>query len=376
MDTLSSSTLAELRERVCAAHRERRSLRLRGAGTKDFYGEAIEGELLDLRPYRGILDYEPSELVITARCGTPLSEIETALNDRGQFLAFEPPAFDGDPTIGGVIATGLSGPRRLYAGAARDFVLGVTLLDAHGEILRFGGQVMKNVAGFDVSRLLCGSLGILGVLTEVSLKVLPRPRAEETLRFEMSARQAVEAFNRWSGQPLPLSGAAWCNGVTWIRLSGAASAVRAAHERLGGERADSTSATQWWNTLRHHTHPIFDHLTVWRLSVPDTTPPLDLPGDPLIDWGGALRWYADDAATAARHAHDDDASARPTEHRGPSIRDIASAAGGTALCWHGHAPSSGRFHPLQPAAATLHRRLKAHFDPHSIFNPGRMIAGL
>ena len=225
MDTSSHAILSELRERVNAAHHAHRPLRLRGAGTKNFYGEdgssAPEAELLDLRPYRGIVDYEPSELVITARCGTPLSEIEVVLADRCQFLAFEPPAFGGDPTIGGVIAAGLSGPRRMYAGAARDFVLGATLLDARGEVLRFGGQVMKNVAGFDVSRLLCGALGILGVITEVSLKILPQPRAEETVRFKMSAREAIESFNRWSGKPLPLSGAAWCAGVAWVRLSGA-----------------------------------------------------------------------------------------------------------------------------------------------------------
>ena len=417
MDT-SSNALSELRERVIAAHRERRPLRLRGAGTKDFYGEILPGdtgagethsgeilgggtlpgktlpgetlrgatreaempntELLDLRPYRGIVDYEPSELVITARCGTPLSEIESALNDGGQFLAFEPPAFKGDPTIGGVIAAGLAGPRRMYAGAARDFVLGVTLLEARGEILRFGGQVMKNVAGFDVSRLLCGSLGILGVLTEVSLKVLPQPRAEETLRFEMPARQAVEAFNRWSGRPLPLSGAAWCDGVAWLRLSGAASAVRAAHERLGGERVDSTAALQWWNALRHHTHPIFENSTVWRLSVPDTTPPLDLPSNPLIDWGGALRWYAigDDPDTNAHNPDNRGTSTRAAEQRPSSTREAATAAGGTALCWRGQAPAGGRFHPLQPTSATLNRRLKAQFDPHGIFNPGRLIAGL
>ena len=378
----AQSTLNELRERVMAAHQQRHPLRLRGAGTKDFYGENAFGDrsadapqtprgnapasaatlqapgavpVLDLRPYRGIVDYEPSELVITARCGTPLSEIEAVLADRGQFLAFEPPAFGGDPTIGGVIAAGLSGPRRMYAGAARDFVLGATLLDAHGDILRFGGQVMKNVAGFDVSRLLCGSLGILGVITEVSLKVLPRPRAEETLRFEMPARQAVEAFNRWSGQPLPLSGAAWWDGVAWVRLSGAASAVRAAQERLGGERVDPTATTQWWNALRHCTHPIFESNTLWRLSVPDTAPPLALPNQPLIDWGGALRWY----------------TAAPSD-----IRSIASAAGGTAMCWRGVPPASGHFHPLQPTIATLTRRLKDRFDPHGIFNPGRMIAGL
>jgi glycolate oxidase FAD binding subunit len=356
------AVLNELRERVVAAHQEREPLRLRGSGTKDFYAEdpgaATAAGVLDLRPYSGIVDYEPSELVITARCGTPLSEIETALANRGQFLAFEPPAFGGDPTIGGVIAAGLSGPRRVYAGAARDFVLGATLLDARGDILRFGGRVMKNVAGFDVSRLLCGSLGILGVLTEVSLKVLPRPRAEETLRFEMPAREAVEAFNRWSGQPLPLSGAAWWDGVAWIRLSGASSAVRAAHERLGGEQVDPTAATQWWTTLRHCQHPVFQCRTLWRLSLPDTTPPLALPGDPLIDWGGALRWYAYDTSG------------------GDEPRKAASAAGGTAMCWSGPAPSSGRFHPLQPTVAMLTRRLKDRFDPHGIFNPDRMIAGL
>ena len=394
--------LAELRERVTTAHREHRPLRLRGSGTKDFYGEdthrddaqpgqglggnasdngasgreprgdLLEPELLHLRPYRGIVDYEPSELVITARCGTPLSEIEAALADRGQFLAFEPPAFGGDPTLGGIIAAGLSGPRRMYAGAARDFVLGATLLDARGEVLRFGGQVMKNVAGFDVSRLLCGSLGILGVITDVSLKVLPRPRAEETLKFEMRAKDAVEAFNRWSGLPLPLSGAAWSAGVAWIRLSGAAAAVRAAHERLGGERVDPTSASQWWNDLRHCTHPIFESSTLWRLSVPDTTPPLELPGEPLIDWGGALRWYAGDM----RNPGDGPALAPTSAGKQPDAREAASAAGGTALCWHGIPPPGGRFHPLHPAVAALHRRLKERFDPHGIFNPGRMIAGL
>jgi|SRR5581483_9441355 len=376
-------TLAELRERVIAAHRERHPLRLRGSGTKDFYGEDSASTTfapqrdsassmtttLDLRPYRGIVDYEPSELVITARCGTPLSEIESALADRGQFLAFEPPAFGGDPTIGGVIAAGLSGPRRMYAGAVRDFVLGTTLLDAQGELLRFGGQVMKNVAGFDVSRLLCGSLGILGIIAEVSLKVLPRPRAEETLGFEMTAKQAIEAFNRWSGQPLPLSGASWSAGVAWLRLSGATAAVRAARERLGGERMDPDTSIQWWNTLRHCTHPIFNSTRLWRVSVPDTTPPLELAGEPLIDWGGALRWYADEARTPS--------GAQPTSGADiPHVRTVASAVRGTAMYWKGAAPTGARFHPLQPTVAALHRRLKERFDPHGIFNPNRLVPGL
>jgi glycolate oxidase FAD binding subunit len=350
------AALREVRERVTAAHHARKPLRLVGAGTKDFYGERLEGEPLDLRTYRGIVDYEPSELVLTARCGTPLSEIEQALAERGQFLAFEPPALGGDPTIGGVIAAGLSGPRRMYVGAARDFVLGATLLGADGELLRFGGQVMKNVAGFDVSRLLCGSMGVLGVITEVSVKVLPRPRAEETLRFSMSARDAVEAFNRWAGQPLPISGASWFEGTAWLRLSGAAPAVRAACERLGGEHVDTTSAQEWWNALRHCRHSFFNSGTVWRLSLPSTVAPLDLPGELLIDWGGALRWYGGDLRDA-------------------NVRAAAVAAGGTALCWRGPAPN-GRFHPLEPTVAAIHRRLKQRFDGHGIFNPGRLLADL
>jgi glycolate oxidase FAD binding subunit len=389
MNASSDATLSDLRERVTAAHRERKPLRLRGGGTKDFYGESIDGnlvagdliagDLVDLRAYRGFVDYEPSELVVTARCGTRLAEIEAALAERGQFLAFEPPAFGGDSTIGGVIAAGLSGPRRMYAGAARDFVLGATLLDARGDLLRFGGQVMKNVAGFDVSRLLCGSLGILGIITEVSLKVLPRPRAEETLRFELSQQAAIEAFNRWSGQPLPISGAAWSAGTAYLRLSGAASAVRAAHERLGGERLETTFATQWWNSLRHCNHAIFNNSSLWRLSLPDTTPPLHLAGDVLIDWGGALRWYGDDsgdADTQTRNSVAHESAVRRTNGQNKEARNIASAAGGTAIRWRGPAPPTGRLHPLQPAVATLHRRLKDRFDPHGIFNPGRLVPGI
>src|SRR6516225_6921253 len=287
MADIDESVLQEWRERLASARRDRTTLRLRGSGTKDFYAEGLEGEVLDLRGWRGIVDYEPSELVITVRCGTPLSEVEAALAARDQFLAFEPPAFSADPTIGGVIAAGLSGPRRMFAGAARDFVLGTRLLTAQGELLRFGGQVMKNVAGFDVSRLLCGSLGILGILTEISLKVLPRPRVEETLRLELPAVDAVAAFNRWAALPLPLSGAAWSQGSAWVRLSGAPAAVRAAREQIGGELVAAARATAFWDALRHCQHPVFAAAGLWRLSLPSATPPLALPGEPLIDWGGA-----------------------------------------------------------------------------------------
>jgi len=356
MGEADASVLEEWRGRVTTAARAGLPLRLRGAGTKDFYGEQLTGELLELARWRGIVDYEPSELVITARSGTPLSEIEAALATHGQFLAFEPPAFGGDPTIGGVIAAGLSGPRRLFAGAARDFVLGTRLLTADGQVLRFGGQVMKNVAGFDVSRLLCGSLGILGVITEVSLKVLPRPRLEETLRLELSAHDAVAGFNRWAALPLPLSGAAWSQGSAWVRLSGAPAAVRAAQQQIGGELITAPLAEGFWSALRHCQLPLFAAAGIWRLSLPPATPPLGLPSEPLIDWGGALRWYADVPAEIA-------------------VREVAQAALGTALRWRGPADGS-RFHPLPRGLASLHRRLKERFDPTGIFNRGRLIAGL
>jgi glycolate oxidase FAD binding subunit len=348
--------LLKLRERVLLASNQRTPLRLHGARTKDFYGESISGEPLDVGDYRGIIDYEPSELVITARCGTRLTEIEAALAERGQFLGFEPPRPAGDPTLGGVIATGLSGPRRMQAGAARDFVLGVHLMAADGEVLRFGGQVMKNVAGFDVSRLLCGSLGIFGILTQLSIKVLPKPRAEETMRLEMTAHQAVEAFNRWGGQPLPISAAAWHEGAAWIRLSGAEPAVRAAQAVIGGDRVFESLARKWWDALRHYNHPVFSNESVWRVSVPSTAPPLRLPFEPLIDWGGALRWYSGDTSDF-------------------DVRGLALAVGGTALRWSGPGAES-RFHPLPRAILEIHRRLKRSFDPHGIFNPGRLLADL
>lgn len=354
--THAATVVDEWRERIAAAQRARRPLRLRGTGSKDFYGEALEGEPLELSAWSGIVHYEPSELVLTARCGTPLNEIETLLAAHGQFLAFEPPAFGGAASIGGVIAAGLSGPRRAFAGAARDFVLGTRLMTAQGEHLRFGGEVMKNVAGFDVSRLLCGSLGILGIITEVSLKVLPRPRAEETLRLELPAEAALERFNRWGATPLPLSGAAWWQGCAWVRLSGAAPAVQAACAQLGGERLDAAEAQAFWNALRHCQLPPFRGKTLWRVSLPSTAALLPIPGEPLIDWGGALRWHADPPPQV-------------------TVRELAQAGGGSALLWHGNLAGT-RFQPLAPPVRALHERLKAQFDPQGIFNPGRLLPGL
>jgi len=347
--------LAELRDRILAAHAAKTPLRLRGSGTKDFYGEEFVGEIVDTRALAGVVDYEPSELVITARCGTTLAEIERTIAQHGQFLAFEPPAFGGDPTIGGVIAAGLSGPRRASAGAARDFVLGASLLDGRGQLLHFGGQVMKNVAGFDVSRLLCGSLGILGLITQVSIKVLPKPRAEITLRFECDGATALDRFNAWRAQPLPISATSWHAGTASVRLSGSPSAVRAAREALGGETLEESRADAWWSSLRDQTLPCFrdSALRLWRLSLPATTP-LDAAGADLIEWSGALRWLHSDLP-------------------GSEIRAMAEKAGGTAMLWRTER-NGPMFHPLAPANLELHRRLKNEFDPHAIFNRGRLLA--
>ena len=213
---------------------ERKPLRLKGGGSKDFYGGPLAGEVLDTRSYSGIVSYEPTELVVTARCGTSLEELESALAERRQFLACEPPCF-GTATVGGAVAAGLSGPRRAAVGSLRDFVLGVKIMDGEGRVLRFGGEVMKNVAGFDVSRAIAGSLGTLGLILEVSLKVLPLPVGDATLRFELPQDKALEAMNRWAGQPLPLVATCWQDGMLTLRLSGAQAAVASAVARLGGE---------------------------------------------------------------------------------------------------------------------------------------------
>lgn len=341
-----------LRERIRDAAARGAPLRLRGGGSKDFYGGAPRGEILDTREHAGIVEYEPTELVITARGGTPLAELEGVLAGRGQMLAFEPPHFGAGATLGGCVAAGLSGPRRAQAGAVRDFVLGARLLDGRGEVLAFGGKVMKNVAGYDVSRLLAGSLGTLGLILEVSLKVLPRPPAEATLRLELPQDKAIEQLNRWGGQPLPVSASAWRAGELFVRLSGAEAAVNAAAQRIGGEPVAGAEA--FWRAIREQTDPAFaGEAPLWRLSVPSSAAPLELPGEPLIEWGGALRWLRTGADSAA-------------------VRAAATAAGGHATLFRGGDKAAGVFAPLAPALARLHRELKTAFDPAGIFNPGRL----
>jgi len=354
--------LAQFAERVKVAAARKSPLVIRAGGTKDFYGNAARGELLDPRPYTGIVDYEPTELVVTVRAGTPLDELEAALDARGQMLPFEPPHFGAGATVGGCIAAGLAGPRRASFGATyggvRDFVLGAKLIDGRGHVLSFGGTVMKNVAGYDVSRAIAGSLGILGLISELSLKVLPQPVCESTLRLELDQASALDHVNDWNGQPLPISATAWHAGELRVRLSGADAAVRAAVVRLGGEELDVEQAASFWRGVREHTHGFFAvNAPLWRLSVPASAQPLRLEGEQFIEWSGALRWLRSTAPAA-------------------TIRERVTAEGGHATLFRGGDRSAGAFTPLAAPLLAINKRLKAEFDPAGIFNPGRMYENL
>lgn len=346
--------LQALQEKIKDAAHRGVAQRLRGGGTKDFYGNEPRGALFDTRAYAGIVSYEPTELVVTARCGTPLSELEKILEDNGQCLPFEPPHFGDGATLGGCVAAGLSGPRRASSGAVRDFVLGTKIVDGRGRLLTFGGQVMKNVAGYDVSRLLAGSLGTLGIIVEASLKVLPRAPSELTLRLEMPQERAIDMLNRWAGQPMPISGTAWHDGELSVRISGATSALRAAAEKIGGEATAAGQADAFWVAIREHRHGFFaGPEPLWRIAVPSATPPLELPGAQMIEWGGGLRWLRSEA--------------------GPrTVRDVAQRAKGHATMFRAADRSTGAFTPLEPSVMRLHRELKAAFDPAGILNPGRL----
>ena len=368
------TALQQVVERVRAAAADATPLRIRGGGTKDFYGEPPqdkEGEGLDMRALAGITSYEPSELVVTVRAGTPLAELEAALAEKGQCLPFEPPCFGSNGTVGGMVAAGLSGPARASVGAVRDYVLGATLVNGRAEVLSFGGQVMKNVAGYDVSRVLAGSLGTLGVIAEVSLKVLPVPPAEATLAFACSQADALRLLNEWGGRPLPLNASCWLEqegaGALHLRLRGAVAAVEAACAHLGGERRDYACAAACWQSLRNQQLPWFsmDEGTnaLWRLSVPQTAPVLALDGAvPLVEWHGGQRWYKapPDLAQAAR------------------IREVAHAVGGHATLFRLPGEHAGgqvpRFDAMSAPVERIHRALMREFDPHGLFNRGRLLA--
>ncbi|WHZ11538.1 MAG: Glycolate dehydrogenase, FAD-binding subunit GlcE [Burkholderiaceae bacterium] len=357
--------LLRLVDQVRTASEAGTALEIRGGSTKRFYGSTPHGEPLDTCALAGISSYEPTELVVTARAGTLLAELEATLATHGQWLAFEPPRFESGSTIGGAVAAGLSGPSRAGVGALRDFVLGVTLLNGRGEVLTFGGQVMKNVAGYDVARLMAGSLGVLAVICEVSLKVLPLPPARTTLALDVDEGQALNRLAGWASKPLPINASAWHAGRLYLRLAGAAAAVRAARAAIGGEELAPDTAHEGWSAVRDHRHPFFvldpadlgRGECLWRLSVPSTAPALGLAGESFIEWGGAQRWLRTAAAAS-------------------QVRAAAARVGGHAVLLRGADKSQGVFAPLPEPLMRIHRGLKRSFDPAGIFNPGRMYPGL
>ena len=373
------AALSALVDQVQAARAAGQPLDIHGGGSKSFYGEVPQGQPLDVRGLAGICSYEPSELVVTARAGTPLAELEAALAEKGQCLAFEPPRFGDGGTVGGMVAAGLSGPARASAGGVRDYVLGVQLINGRGEHLTFGGQVMKNVAGYDVTRLMVGSLGCLGALTEVSIKVLPVAPAQATLVFEVDQARALTQLHRWGGQPLPLNASCWVQDTTtpgnpellFVRLRGAAAAVDAAiatmSRDLPGKMVDAAQADRDWTACRDLRLPFFttapaDDYVLWRLSVPQTTPALDLPWPQLIEWHGGQRWLWAPLNAQVR------------------LRELTESVGGFSTIFIAtesyKISASGRFSPLNAATMAVHRRLKAEFDPAGILNPGRLYPGL
>ena len=380
MDTTLAHWVAQIR----AAAQQKQTLAIQGGNSKYFYGQAARSDaVLDTRAYSGIVSYEPSELVVTVRAGTPLTELEAVLNAQGQCLAFEPPHFSDDgqshATVGGMVACGLAGPARANVGGVRDHVLGVQMLNGLGEWLTFGGQVMKNVAGYDVSRVMAGSMGTLGVITDVSLKVLPQAPAEATLVCHLPQDKALAVLQRWGAQPLPLSASCWVHDTTtqpaqdllFVRLRGAEAAVESAVPRMcadvqavGGEAQtmDTTTAKADWSACRDQRLPFFTapapDLALWRLSVPQTAPVLPLPYAPLIEWHGALRWLWAPLSAAAE------------------LRAVAAQAGGHATLFRAplQAPSDMPpvFSPLPAVQQRIQRQLQHQFDPHGVFNTGRL----
>jgi len=348
---------AALQQQIEQAISQRTPLNICGSNTKAFLAHPAQGSELSVTAHSGIVEYDPRELVLTARAGTALAEIEATLAEAGQMLAFEPPYFGDSATLGGTIACGLSGPRRPYAGSARDAVLGCKIINGKGELLRFGGQVMKNVAGYDVSRLMVGANGTLGVLLEISLKVLPRPAATLTLMQEYPEVDAIKRMSQLLSQPMPVDAASYHAGHCYLRIAGSEQAVIHAQKQLGGDVIQAS--TPFWPTLREHQLPFFKSgKPLYRVMVKPATPPINVAGDWLLDWGGAQRWLMSDEPIAVIRGR------------------VAAADGHVSLFRSATAEREEVFAPLAAPLFKIHQRLKNSFDPHGIFNPGRMYPGL
>lgn len=358
----NTDTSIQLQQQVQHACEQSRALRIVAGNSKAFYGcldtRPASADILDLSKHQGVLHYEPTELVITARAGTPLSIIEELLDDNGQMLPFEPPGFADTATIGGTIACNLSGPRRAYAGAARDFLLGCKMINGKGEIMSFGGEVMKNVAGYDVSRLMAGAMGTLGVLLEVSLKVLPKAEKESSRQFQCPWLEALEMMHRWSQSPLPVSATSYHDSTLHVRLSGADKAVDAAIIVIGGDKLDDDS--QYWSRLKEQQLAFFQSdRPLWRVSLASDIKTFDdeIAGetDTLVEWGGALRWLISDAKPEKVH------------------QAASHVEGHATLFRHAHdSTQTPVFQPLPPGLQRINQNLKQAFDPNDILNPGKL----
>lgn len=356
-----SDCTEELIEHVLSARSSGDALSIQGANSKAFSGRQAQGTVLDTSAHRGIIDYNPVELVLTARAATPLHEIQAALSEHGQILSFEPPNFAGQSTLGGTLACNLSGPARPWGGSVRDHVLGLSLINGRGELLRFGGRVMKNVAGYDVSRLQAGAMGSLGLITEISLKVLPGFAATVTLVFDCQADQAIGQLNRFAAESKPISAAVWHDGRLTIRLSGAQSAVQATAEqwstKLGGGQL-LEGADQFWADLRDQRGAFFDgEAPLWRFSINSTAPQLPLAGTTLVDWAGALRWVRGEGDM----------------HK---MQQLAKDAGGEVSLFRGGDRSAEVLQAPATPVMAIQKRLKKTFDPDRVFNPGRSYSWL
>jgi len=349
---LTGKLIQQYQQQIQDAYTSETPLCIQGGGSKGFYGRITEGEILDVSANSGVISYEPTELVITVRAGTTILEINEALAKHNQILAFEPPCFATSATAGGMVACGLSGPRRPYVGAVRDFVLGLKCLNGKAKKLKFGGQVMKNVAGYDVSRLMTGAMGTLGVLLEVSLKVLPKPEYETTLKGESDVATAIQLMNKWAGQSIPVSAASFHNDNIFIRLSGHKSAVFAASRKFS--LTEFSDGENYWESLREHKVDFFsDDENLWRLSVPSATEKINLHGQWLIEWGGAQRWLKTSAAIE-------------------QVRNEVAKIGGHATLFRGGDRKGDIFQPLSAGIEQLHVALKNAFDPKKILNRGRL----
>ncbi|MCW9048336.1 MAG: glycolate oxidase subunit GlcE [Gammaproteobacteria bacterium] len=349
---MSKDNSQQIQAHILDAYKIKKALKICGGNSKHFYGHEVDAGSLDVSEHKGIISYEPTELVVTVRAGTLLSELETTLHESNQILPFEPPHFTDKATIGGTIACNLSGPARAYNGAARDFVLGSRIINGKAEDLKFGGQVMKNVAGYDASRLMCGAMGTLGVILDVSLKVLPKPETEITLAHQCDINQAMYNMHQWVKQSLPVTASCYDGSQLFIRLSGSDSSVNSARKIIGGEVIENSPLL--WQQIKEQTHNFFKtDKALWRLSLSSNNPPLDIPGDTLYEWGAALRWLKTDSSSA-------------------EIREKLETVGGHAVLFRNNTSDTPAFHPLSDGLLNIHKKLKNAFDPQNILNPGVM----